>query len=271
MMDLVTVVFLDELPILKSQAQSVELYCQHMDLGDIVVIVNDDDITVSDIDPAWWGTLQDRVKIVHRRSWSVDYATNGWLTQQLLKLLACASGSNAWSMVVDAKTIFVNPVLQYQTRPQVSLLDIQSVFDISRQRVNQLFGIDLQKQLGPGGVPFVMNNQMTRDMIKEVESRTGQNFAAWFQAQGMVTEFILYSGYVLFAHGSFDLMYRIGNLVVVPCNLCHSEVADFDRKFAFMPQATTVSIHRRAWQQLSDQQRDQYRDFLAQRGIACEA
>jgi hypothetical protein len=134
-----------------------------------------------------------------------------------------------------------------------------------------LFDIDLQKQLGPGGVPFVMNNQVVRDMIKEVESRTGQNFAAWFQAQGMVTEFILYSGYVLFAHGSFDLMYHIGEPVIVPCNLCHSEVAEFDRKFAFMPRATTVSIHRQAWQQLSDQQRDQYRDFLAQRGIACKA
>lgn len=270
-MDLVTVVFLDELPILKSQAQSVELYCQHMALGDIVVIVNDDGMTVGDVDPAWWGALQDRVKIVHRCSWSVDYATDGWLTQQLLKLLACARGSNDWSMVLDAKTIFVNPVSQYQSRPQVGLLDIPAVFDISRQRVNQLFDIDLQKQLGPGGVPFVMNNQVVRNMIKEVELRTDQNFVDWFQAQGMITEFILYSGYVLFAHGSFDLMYHIGKHPVVPCNLCHSEVAEFDRKFAFMPKATTVSIHRRAWQQLSAQQRDQYRNFLAQKGISCEA
>ena len=104
-------------------------------------------------------------------------------------------------------------------------------------------------------------------MIQEVQSRTGQDFAAWFQDQGMITEFILYSGYVLFSQGSFDKIYNVNSAVVVPCNLCHSEVAAFDRKFSQMSQATTVSVHRMAWQQLSDQQRDQYTNFLSQRGI----
>jgi hypothetical protein len=267
MMDLVTVVFLDELPTLKLQARSVELYCHDMDLGDIVVVINDDRMTVDDVDPAWWGQFKDRVKVIHRGSWVIDYAENGWLTQQLLKLLACAHGKNTWSMVVDAKTLFVKPVPRYNSRPQIGLLDIFPVFETSRQRVSTLFDIDLQHQLGPGGVPFIINNQLTRDMIQEVQSRTEKDFAGWFQDQGMITEFILYSGYVLFSQESFDKIYDITQPIVVPCNLCHSEVAAFDRKFSQMSQATTVSVHRMAWQQLSDQQRDQYTNFLSQRGI----
>jgi hypothetical protein len=267
MMDLVTVVFLDEVPTLKLQAQSVKLYCQHMDLGDIVVVINDDHMTVDDVDPAWWGELKHRVKVIHRNSWAVDYAQNGWLTQQLLKLLACAGGQNTWSMVIDAKTLFVNPVAPYGDQPQIGLLDIFPVFETSRQLVSKLFDIDLQNQLGPGGVPFIINNHVARDMIQEVQSRTGEDFASWFQNQGMITEFILYSGYVLFSQGSFDKMYNIGPPVVVPCNLCHSEVAEFDRKFDQMANATTVSVHRNAWKQLSDHQRRQYMNFLSERGI----
>ena len=266
-MDLVTVVFLDELPTLKLQARSVELYCQHMDLGNIVVVVNDDLMTINDVDPAWWGQLEDRVRIVHRNNWSINYAENGWLTQQLLKLLACARSKNTWSLVLDTKTLFVKSVAKYNDRPQTKLLEIVPVFETSRQRVSKLFNIDLQNQLGPGGVPFVMHNHVVRDMIQEVQSRTGEDFAPWFQNQGMITEFILYSGYVLFSQGSFDKMYDIGQAVVMPCNLCHSEVAEFDRKFREMSQATTVSIHRNAWTQLSDQQRFQYMDFLSKRGI----
>jgi hypothetical protein len=170
-------------------------------------------------------------------------------------------------MVVDAKTLFVKPVPRYNSRPQTGLLHIFPVFETSRQRVSTLFDIDLQHQLGPGGVPFIINNHVARDMIQEVQSRTGEDFATWFQDQGMITEFILYSGYVLFSQGSFDKIYDVSSAVVVPCNLCHSEVAAFDRKFSQMSQANTVSVHRMAWQQLSDQQRDQYTNFLSQRGI----
>jgi hypothetical protein len=170
-------------------------------------------------------------------------------------------------MVVDAKTLFVKPVPRYNERPQTGLLDIFPVFETSQQRVSKLFDIDLQKQLGPGGVPFIINNQLIYQMVQEIQLRTKQDFAHWFQDQGMITEFILYSGYVLFSQGSFDKMYDIGQPVVVPCNLCHSEVAEFDNKFLQMSQATTVSIHRNAWQQMSSQQRAQYMNFLSQRGI----
>jgi hypothetical protein len=104
-------------------------------------------------------------------------------------------------------------------------------------------------------------------MIKTVEKLTELDFATWFQQQGMVTEFILYSGYVLYKFGSFDSLYNTKENAMLPCNLCHSEVAMFDHKFKEIARANTVSVHRRAWDQLTTQQQEQYNDFLKSRGI----
>lgn len=267
MIDLITVVFREELSILRLQARSTELYCSAAALGRIYVIINDADMDAGEIDLNWWGSLRDRVTVVHRSAWTVVYVENGWLTQQMLKLMATDLCRSTWSMVLDAKTIFVKPVAPVSDRPLVGVLDIYPVFDVSRQRVNDLFGVELTQQLGPGGVPFILNNELTREMIKEVSLRTGQSFGQWFQAQGMVTEFILYSGYVLYKFGSFDAIYNTESIAVKPCNLCHSEVASFGRKFAEMQHSTTVSIHRRAWQQLTAEQQNAYTQFLADRGI----
>lgn len=267
MIDLVTVVFSEELPVLRLQAQSIARYFTADDLGKIYIVVNDDTTTIEQVDTNWWGPYQNRVVVVHRSAWNIDYAENGWLTQQLLKLTATELCTNKWSMILDAKTIFVKPVSKIADRPQVGVLDIYPVFDVSRQRVNALFDVDLQKQLGPGGVPFILDNSLTQEMILEITALTGQSFDQWFQQQGMITEFILYAGYVLKKYGSYDILYDTENTAITPCNLCHSEVSAFDRKFKEMEYSTTVSIHRRAWSQLSLQQQNQYTTFLASRDI----
>jgi hypothetical protein len=197
---------------------------------------------------------------------------NGWVSQQVLKLLGAAVSFNTWSMALDAKTLFVKPLrfddlMDSQGRAQTGQLKIYPVFELSRSRVSQLFDIDLTRQLGPGGVPFVFNTSMVRAMIADIEQRTGESFPAWFQTQGSVTEFILYSGYLEYTHMT-DLLYNTDQCRLSPCNLCHSEIAAFDRKFQEMQRSLTVSIHRNAWSQLSQEQQQQYHVFLQQRGIA---
>jgi len=267
MIDIVTVVFREELDVLKLQAQSLQRYCDAEQLGKIVVIVNDDSLTVNDVDCTWWGNLQNHVEIVHRSRWNIHYAENGWLTQQLLKMLATELCVSEWSVILDAKTLFVKPIPVFDSKPQVGQLDIYPVFEVSQQRVNKLFDIDLKKQLGPGGVPFIFNNRLVQDLIIEIQNLTGQVFTDWFQDQGMVTEFILYSGYVVYRYGAFEEIYNIDRSTIVPCNLCHSEVNEFDRKFDFMKTSTTVSVHRHAWSQLSIEQQNKYTEFLQSRGI----
>jgi hypothetical protein len=278
MIDLTTVVFQDELPVLKLQAQSIALYCQDIGIRNIHVVVNQDQDLQDQIDVNWWGNLHDRVIIVPRSSFDTQFVENGWLSQQILKLLSAGMSHNVWTMVLDAKTIFVKPMmltqlLDSQQRPQVGQLAVYAVFDRSRQIVNELFNIDLQRQLGPGGVPFVMNNQMVRELISEVEHCTATKFPEWFQAHGMLTEFILYSGYIQY-RGLTDVLYNVDNNTIVPVNICHSEVESFDRMFQRMKDTRTlaVSIHRNAWKQLSGDQKQQYRDFLVSHGIttACD-
>ena len=268
MIDICTVVFDAELDVLKLQARSIELYCQHIGLKNIFVMVNDS----SQVDPVWYGTFADRVRVVPRDKFGCAWSDNGWVSQQVLKLLGSAMSDNAWCMIVDAKTLFVRPVELDQVladgRAATGSLSIYPVFDASQNITNQLFGIDLPAQLGPGGVPFFVEPDLVREMIAEVELRTGQDFTDYFQQQGRLTEFILYSGYVWYRDQSFNKRYHAQSNIH-PANLCHSETGIFDSKFCTMNQSETltVSIHRNAWSKLSKEQQQQYYRLLAERGI----
>jgi hypothetical protein len=265
------VVFEPELPVLRAQAQSINLYCQHIGINTIYVIVNDHESVAKQIDPAWWGDLQHRVTIIPRRVFSTDFVEDGWISQQVLKTLGAAISFNTWSMTLDAKTLFVRPLrltdlMDSQGRPQTGQLGIQPVFESSARIVGELFNVDVHRQLGPGGVPFLFNTRWVRAMIADIEQRTGESFPTWFQAQGEVTEFILYSGYLESMH-MMDLLYNTQRSKLYACNLCHSEVESFDRKFQDMQNSLTTSIHRNAWSRLSQEQQQRYHAFLVQRGI----
>jgi len=268
MLDIVTVVFQDELETLKIQARSIELYCKDIGLRSIYVMVNDS----STVDPTWYGSFADRVRIIPRSTYGCAWSEYGWVSQQVLKIYGAALSSNTWSMIVDAKTFFIQPLCLDQIfdnhRPQVGELAVYPVFEASRTITNQLFNIDLQKQLGPGGVPFIMHNATVRLMIGEVERRSGQYFADYFQQQGRLTEFILYSGYLKYHYGGFDALYS-PDYRMYNTNVCHSETGIFDSKFTAMnrPQTLTVSVHRNAWTQLTEQQQQKYHKLLIARGI----
>lgn len=265
MVDLITVVFEEEIPTLKTQAKSIDVYGRN--INRIFVVINDSEKIAQLIDTSWWGGLSNNVEIIHRNQFGSTWSDNGWLSQQALKLLTATRAPSEWSMILDAKTFFVRDMYQFASLPAVGHLDIYPVFKPSQDIVNDLFNINLDKQLGPGGVPFIINNQEARDMVEWIELKTGINFAKWFQAQGMLTEFILYSGWIQYRYGGFEKLYNVKDLKIRPSNLCHSEVSSFDRKFREMQSRDTVSIHRRAWTQLNQQQQKLYTDFLISRGI----
>jgi hypothetical protein len=265
MIDTVTVVFRDELDSLQRQAQSLNLYVD--DVQTVFIVVNEDSNLETQIDTQWWGRWAACVQIIPRSYFGTSWSDNGWVSQQVLKLLAASSAPSDWSIILDAKTFFVKQATNVKDRPSVGLLPIYPVFEPSRQIVNQLFDIDLKQQLGPGGVPFVMNTQQVQTMISWIESAVDQPFATWFQDQGRLTEFLLYSGWIQYHTGALSQLYDLDQIDMIPCNLCHSEVSAFDRKFKEMEYSTTVSIHRRAWAQLSLVQKTQYINFLDSRGI----
>lgn len=278
MIDIVTVVFEPEIPVLRAQAQSIALYGQLLGIRNIYVVLNDSESTAGQIDPAWWGPLANSVLIVPRTAFSTAFVANGWLSQQVLKLLTAAVSYNTYSMVIDAKTILVKEIdpaefISESGKIHTGLLDIYPVFDASRKITNELFGIELTQQIGPGGVPFVMHNDTVRMMIAEVTLRTQQSFPTWFQSQGLLTEFLLYSGYVKYICGELSVLYDPTNRLGQPCNVSHDEVAQWNNKFQQMhlDNVITVSVHRGAWALMTDQQRREYKNFLIERGIEAAA
>ena len=274
MIDIVTVVFEPEIPALRAQAQSIALNCQRIGIRNIYVVLNDAETIAGQIDPSWWGPLANSVLVIPRTAFSTPFVADGWVSQQVLKLLAASISYNTYSMILDAKTMFVrelNPqhIVDSAGRICTGRLPIYPVFEPSRKIVNELFGIELTQQIGPGGVPFIVHNDTVRMMIAEVTMRTKTSFPIWFQQQGMVTEFILYSGFVQFLCGDLNVLYDTHNSLGGIINVSHDETDAWPIKINQMRkgETLTVSVHRGAWAKLTAQQRQEYQDLLLQRGI----
>ncbi len=272
MIDIVTVVFEQELDLLRQQAKSIDLYCQDFNIGQIFVVVNDRIELTNSIDKTWWGSMADRVQIIHRDYWHPSWIDNGWVTQQVCKLLACSMSQADWCMILDAKTIIVNHLLIDQMFDQHNRVyfDIhppQPVFLPSVDIANQLLGVENKQLAGPGGVPFFMEPFQVRGLLDYVLENTGKKLADWFQEKGMITEFILYSTWIFKQTG--DLNSRYCGFKFIPVHVCHSQVEVFDNQFEKMqkPNCISVSIHRNAWPRLSDDQKQKYNMFLKQKGI----
>ena len=252
MIDLLTVVFRDELPILKVQAQSIDLHCQNLNSRSIFVMVNDDNSVADLIDPGWWGSLSSKVRIIPRSYFSVkEWCPDGWVSQQVLKIVGSTLSYNDWTLVLDAKTIVVsnlnqNDLVQSANRANQTVMGINPAWGPFKQVVDQLFDIKLDFNLSPGGVPFLFHNNSVRSMHCEIVKRTNTNFPDWFQKQSCPSEFLLYSGYIKYSQNNLS-----ENLAETspyrPVNICHSEFDQYDEKINMMNtiNPNTVSIHRR--------------------------
>jgi len=278
MIDIVTVVFEQEIPILQAQAQSIALNCQNIGIRNIYVVLNDLEPVAAQIDPGWWGPLANNVLIIPRSAFSTPFVENGWVSQQVLKLLTASLSYNTYSMILDAKTIFVreldpNTIVDAQGRIQTGIMPLYPVFAPAKKIVDELFEMDLQRQVGPGGVPCIVHNDTVRMMIAEVTLRTKMSFPIWFQRQGVLTEFVLYSAFVQHLCGDIGVLYDQHNSLGRIINVSHDEADAWPIKINQMNkgETLTVSVHRGAWAKLTPQQRQEYRDLLLQRGIEAAA
>jgi hypothetical protein len=173
--------------------------------------------------------------------------------------------------------LFVRPITESQLFDQQypcvgHSLEIQTVFEKSQKIIEGLFEIKLNHQLSPAGVPFFFHNSTVRSMISDIEARTKQAFSTWFQSQPDLTEFMLYSGFVLYQHQNFDFLYNQDKCYTRSINIAHCEVDSFEKKFAEMQTLgiSTVSVHRHAWSHLSLVQQQMYLDFLRSKELLCE-
>lgn len=272
MIDIITVVYRDELEFLKIQARSLDLYVHHSDVNCIYVIVNDDDSVCDLIDPAWW-QYHKNVKIIPYSKWNYTTRVNGWENQQLCKLLAASEAESEWSMCLDAKTWFIQCLdlkclFDEYNRPRVGTVPVFEVFKPSQEFVEQYYGVSMPDVIGPAGVPFMFHTTTVANMIAEFG-----DFINFFQTHvrypHFITEFHLYSAYVIARLGDIKFLYNKTQHYAC-CNIADFDVAEFDQhieRIKTHPTMLTASIHRRAYPLLSDAQLDAWNTFLDSRKL----
>jgi hypothetical protein len=274
LIDTITVVFKEELQLLKIQARSFELYIAPDLIRNVYIVVNDELDVLSLIDTAWWGVNAHKVKLIHRLAHGNFYFLDGWSSQQIHKLCAARDAESEWSMCFDAKTWLVQPLewdkLFDGKKARFNSINTIDAFIKSRVYVENLFNITLEKTIGPAGVPFMFHTATVKEMCEIIEETKGEKFGN-FMALHMydpdrVTEFILYSGFVKFKYGDFGSLYSETQVYGIS-NLDHFELDRFSEIFSGMFKAFTIGMHRRVYPKLTEQQLGEWLSLLYSRNL----
>jgi len=271
-MDLLTVVYRDELHLLEHQAYSMSYYFYH-EIQNIYVILNDDTLTHDDIDVRWYGDLGYKVRIFHRSEFGYYPSPHltGWYTQQVCKILGSAHAESKWCMILDAKTWFIRPfqleeIFDQYNRARFAIWDIPHThWNRGIEYLKTHYNISRIDWLSPAGVPFLADVQTMKEMVYEEP-----DFINWFESNcefniNGITEFLCYSAWVT-KQGNFDDLYT-GEQIIDVANLADYDVPNFNIwwKRVHQPNTLTASVHPRAYKLLDADQRNAWDEFVKER------
>ena len=266
-MDFITVVYDAEVHLLEWQAKSICKYVDPTVVNKIIIVDNGSQNCI--IDRKWYGVFENKLEVITHKDLQLQVLQHldGWRTQQLCKLLASARSKTDWSIILDAKTFFARPfdigTVLDNGKPCVGQLSIVDFWRDSKLFLEELYDIQLEKMIGPGGVPFFFHNETVREMIASIE-----NFNNWFQEKlyesipphrTLVTEFMLYSAYVFKKFGSYDKLYS-SKSTIRPFNISDWEAKKFENIFS--ADAHTISVAEKTKRFLSNEQLNRWKSFI---------
>lgn len=265
-MDFITVVYDAEVHLLEWQAKSICKYVDPKIVNKLIVVDNGSQNCI--IDRKWYGVFEKKLEVITHKDLQLQVLQHldGWRTQQLCKLLASARSKTDWSVILDAKTFFARPfdigTVLDNGKPCVGQLPVVDFWRDSKLFLEKLYDIQLEKIVGPGGVPFFFHNETVREMIASIE-----NFNDWFQEKlyeqtpphrTLVTEFMLYSAFVL-KKIKFNALYHEDRRIVA-FNVSDWEADKFEKIFSI--DAHTISVAEKTKRLLSDKQLKRWESFL---------
>jgi len=274
--DILTVVFQQELYYLKIQARSIELYIDSDKIGKIFVVVNDESSICDLVDKTWWGKNQNKVVVIDRKDLGIPHTLPGWESQQYHKLACAAQAESSWSMCLDAKTWFVQTVefdkiFDSQGRVCFSPFPTIPVFKPAETFVENYFNIDSKQVIGPGGVPFFFKTEEMQLLCDYLKNQ-GTNLLDFFEQNALypthLTEFMFYSGWIKYRHGTLYTQYSEKQFYQIT-NIASFQLDEFELLFKRMQQShnLTASIHRAIYPMLSSQDLNRWVDFLLERKL----
>ncbi|MEH6453171.1 MAG: DUF6492 family protein [Psychromonas sp.] len=199
---------------LEMQARSIARYLPIAMVEKIIVIDN----TENGISRSFISRLKNNyshfaesLEVVPATDVCVCAAERGWINQQLLKLAICKYIQSKKYVVLDAKNVFISDVistffLDGSERACVNSRDFREhPLRGSYDRVMDYLQLDGDKYVAcfPQTItPFTFDCEIVGELIKHLEHR-GASFEEEFVSNSL-TEFFLYSGYLLKSGRSFD-------------------------------------------------------------------
>ena len=213
------------------------------------------------------------VKIVPRSHLGNYFHTDGWISQQYLKLKGSTLSNNKWVMVLDAKSIFVKHIYLSKFfdifgRIKSGYWKLSKDWHKVETNVNSLFNI---KTKGDSGwVPYLFRVDLVNDLIKDIELKTNKPFDKWFQQfeVGEMTEIALYTGYVQTRYKlwKYASKFRYMERYCVGRNRIEEANELFD-KHLLHKRNHIVMIHRYVWDLLDIERKEKYKKFLISKGL----
>lgn len=276
----VTVVFEEEIALLWLQARSAAANLAPDDVAAIIVIDNTKkglpESARSDLLCAY-GPVAPLVSFLRPDEICVVPKATGWRTQQILKLKVADLVKTSHYVTLDAKNHFVRPVTTeyfvaadgrsrinvygYETHPlRPNLERVLTYLNVAPEGYVERFTATV--------TPFVLERKTVREMVNDIEVRSGQPFATEFVRQDL-TEFFLYSGWVVSRGRTLDEAFECTD---VACPAVWPKAANLSGVQSAIEAANErdvpiFSVHRRALAVLPPEGTLALAEFWVERGL----
>lgn len=304
-LDFVTVTFREELGLLQLQARSFALFMPDQLANNIFIIVNEDDTQdlytaiVENIVPLY-GVHAPKVRVLHRAEVSGEYTFmhRGWISQQVLKLMAAHHVGSDNYVILDTKNHFIQPVTHrdfFADNHKLKHRCVNLMFGKRSRWVSwflppkrkklsrrfrgsmQYFGLnpaEFAENSVPKTTPFPMKTKLVRDLIHYIEEREGNPFPAWFERYFEATEFYLLQSYAAFRGQSFHDLYepaKSGVMALYPeAKNRLSQLGQTLERVENDSSYFCLGVHRKLAACLSNRQKLLLTDFWRRRGLIGE-
>ena len=218
MIDFVTLVFNHpiEIELLKLQATSFK-YCESEFVGKIIIFYNDSGINnIKFLKDYYPKNLLSKVNIIYRDNIFDKVPKSSWINQQYFKLYISNYVESKFYVILDGKNHFIrnvnlNDFIKNQ-KPKLYLKNpghmikyyrncleyfkIKDPFEYKYNNDNKAIGNSILLTT----TPYIFITQQVKNMINYIESIEKKSFYNFFMKKISVTEFYLYSTYLIFSN-----------------------------------------------------------------------
>lgn len=282
--DLVTIVFDDEVNLLYLQAHSISKYINGKHINKIHIIYNDSDFSIFEVffyEKIYnqYGLLKDKI-ILHnyKNLIGVNSEINtwfGWRIQQLIKLTISDIVQTDHYLVLDSKNHFIRKFkLSLFFSKDKNILFVGNIGIMEKYFTNcmQYFGVEKQLALNllskesktnignklPITItPYLLKTDIVKKMINYLNIREN-NFCTFFLNNVNITEFHMYSSFIIYSQmlNQFCISDRFDHIAIFNIYPQNETVFIDLVKKAINNDIVSFAIHRTRFKNLTTKQRE---------------